>query len=641
MINICTLINPPSHIIQGQTPEPINPTEDPTLSPTVSSRPTPVPTTAGPTISPVVPMRANIVTTLRNVPQRNMTPRELEKYIDILTTFLRRHTDSSMVLAGIDYWHQELALVDAKEGTVVEVAKEGMKTRGANTRYLAEEEGEGVEGHEEEEIKGLWREEDLPTGWVKKPEVIPQVDAMEITLILLVSFANLPEEVLGSLANVAIEENEQELLDLLKEQRAFYTFFKRVDGVSSISIDKVTPPPTPDPTTAAHYEAILAAQEAQILEEESVEESGMGFAVFIGLGIGFLWCCLTAISVAYLMSARGEMEEQRDMENLLKAEKADPLKDNPEGSTDSDDVNDENDNNTKNRRSLRRGSTVPMGDSDDKDLYIKRVDSDETDDPFDQTKNTRLAPKTRVELSKSQMGNKSSIRRSSETSGKSDPLEEIDEEKEMSKIASSYNPTSTRRQSRKDQGAKATARSAVVTGVAVADADDNQEATRRHSTGDAARRSEQRARAKSMIQQSGDGGHRRSGTHRGSAVGRASMRTSTIRASTSSAESPRTPPRAAHRASVRGSGNRGSANRASVRASGTSTTRRESDTMRDSANLGASDNKASIGYRPKSSSRTRPTSREEGGDLRNSDSNVRRKDRRSSSKQRVSQSMIG
>ena len=37
-----------------------------------------------------------------------------------------------MVLAGIDYWHQELTLVDAKEGTVVEVAKEGMKTRGAN-----------------------------------------------------------------------------------------------------------------------------------------------------------------------------------------------------------------------------------------------------------------------------------------------------------------------------------------------------------------------------------------------------------------------------------------------------------------------------------------------------------------------------
>ena len=122
---------------------------------------------------------------------------------------------------------------------------------------------------------------------------------------------------------------------------------------------------------------------------------------------------------------------------------------------------------------------MPMGDSDDKDMYIKRVDSDETDDPFDQTKNTRLAPKTRVELSKSQMANKSSIRRSSETSGKSD-LEEIDEEKEMSKIASSYNPTSTRRQSRKDQGPTATARSAVVTGVAVADADDDQEAPRRH-----------------------------------------------------------------------------------------------------------------------------------------------------------------
>jgi hypothetical protein len=47
--------------------------------------------------------------------------------------------------------------------------------------------------------------------------------------------------------------------------------------------------------------------------------------VFVGVGIGFLWCSLTAISVTYLIRARGEMKERRLMEKLLKGGKANPL----------------------------------------------------------------------------------------------------------------------------------------------------------------------------------------------------------------------------------------------------------------------------------------------------------------------------
>jgi hypothetical protein len=46
------------------------------------------------------------------------------------------------------------------------------------------------------------------------------------------------------MASVAIQENEQELIHLLHQQQAFYTFFKLVDGVGSRVIDQVTPPPT-------------------------------------------------------------------------------------------------------------------------------------------------------------------------------------------------------------------------------------------------------------------------------------------------------------------------------------------------------------------------------------------------------------
>ena len=109
------------------------------------------------------------------------------------------------------------------------------------------------------------------------------VAAMDVTLILRVSFANLPPNLLGNMASVAIEENEQELLDLLHEQQAFYTFFKLVDGVSSRTILEVTPPPTPEPTTVAHYEAVQAALEAEELEIVEEEDSGLGFGECCGV----------------------------------------------------------------------------------------------------------------------------------------------------------------------------------------------------------------------------------------------------------------------------------------------------------------------------------------------------------------------
>lgn len=119
----------------------------------------------------------------------------------------------------------------------------------------------------------------------------------------------------------------------------------------------------------------------------------MGFGVFVGLGVGFLWCCLTGISVAYLLSARGEMEEQRDMENLLKAEKANPI---DGGGDDAASVK------SGKSSKLRRSSTVPMGndDSDRPDGDLEHTDSDDSDF-FDHTKNPGLKSSARIELTKS------------------------------------------------------------------------------------------------------------------------------------------------------------------------------------------------------------------------------------------------
>jgi hypothetical protein len=42
-------------------------------------------------------MRANVVVNLRNVPERPMTEREYEKFLELMVKFLKRYTDTSMV----------------------------------------------------------------------------------------------------------------------------------------------------------------------------------------------------------------------------------------------------------------------------------------------------------------------------------------------------------------------------------------------------------------------------------------------------------------------------------------------------------------------------------------------------------------
>ena len=184
-----------------------------------------------------------------------------------MTLFLKRHTQSSMVLDGIDMWHQQLITVNAKEGTAVEEFK-----------FDDEEEVEGEDAaaaSSSQVARGAARLLQRK----KKGQTIPQVTAMDVTLILRISLSNLPIDLLGNMANVAIESNEQELQYLLHEQQAFYTFFRLVDGVWSRTIDELTEAPTVSPTTRAYYEEKQAELEAQSLvedEEEVEEDTGVG-----------------------------------------------------------------------------------------------------------------------------------------------------------------------------------------------------------------------------------------------------------------------------------------------------------------------------------------------------------------------------
>jgi len=79
------------------TPAPIAPTETPTLPPTSSRPPSFAPSTSYPSGSPIVPMRVNLNVNLRNVPERPMTEREYEKFIELMMKFLNKHIESNMV----------------------------------------------------------------------------------------------------------------------------------------------------------------------------------------------------------------------------------------------------------------------------------------------------------------------------------------------------------------------------------------------------------------------------------------------------------------------------------------------------------------------------------------------------------------
>ena len=326
------------------------------------------------------------------------------------------------------------------------------------------------------------------------------------------------------------------------------------------------------------------------------------------------------------MSARGEMEEQRDMENLLAAEKADPLKaSNGEGVT-----TDAAGNAVVDVKGVRRSSTVPMGDSEE-DIFIEKTDSDDSDDPFDQTKNTRLAPTARVELSKS-LNKQTSIR----------SLSELEAEEEA-KIAQAYNPK--RQSKRQSQGAAM--RSVIVTSKenkAMLESDakmrvgakDQDGAPLRHSAGakimgkDAQRRSltdnalkasptAQRARARSIIEKSGEGLRSSGSSFRKSAKRTSeSLRRSSTKGSSDNLEGLKQSSTSLKR-SVRAS----STGRQSMRASSTSRGRASSNgraSMRSSVRHGSSE-KMRSSMRASTNSNRRSV-REEG--LMNSDTQNRR-----------------
>lgn len=260
--------------LPGVTIPPQPPTRSPSAEPTSSRTPTYTPTNPEPTSSPIVLTKAYFVSVFRNVPMRDMHEREEEKFKQILLLFLEKFTEDTMVIEGIDIWHQK---------SVLETATSGINRR--------------------------------------NDKEVPQVYSLEVTVIMSVSYSFLPSDLQGSMAAETIDGNQELLLDLLRGQNSFYAYFKEMNKIDSTAIDSITIPPTQSPIT-----------QAQALEEDIVTDTleeaptGSNFGLFVGVGVAALWCCLTAVSVTYVLKMRGEMEEMHDIRDLLAHEKkANPI----------------------------------------------------------------------------------------------------------------------------------------------------------------------------------------------------------------------------------------------------------------------------------------------------------------------------
>ena len=160
-----------------------------------------------------------------------MDERESDQYIVIVTDFLQKYSVNSMVIEEIEMWHQK------------------------------------------------------PTTWVQKSvRRSAQVRATEVTLIIRISSFNpeIPQSTLGDLCVMAIQENEDEFLSSLRVASAAYPFFDGIDAVQSMTIEKVTSPPTASPGSAGEK----LTEPAEALGSGGVVEGEPGANTKEGPGAG-------------------------------------------------------------------------------------------------------------------------------------------------------------------------------------------------------------------------------------------------------------------------------------------------------------------------------------------------------------------
>jgi hypothetical protein len=96
----------------------------------------------------------------------------------------------------------------------------------------------------------------------------PKTTGVQITLILRIPFAYIPEDLLGKYVSVVIQDHGVELVRSLRRQSMFYSYFKELNVIISEPVEELTMPPTNMPTTNAQ---LIAFQKEEALVESSTD----------------------------------------------------------------------------------------------------------------------------------------------------------------------------------------------------------------------------------------------------------------------------------------------------------------------------------------------------------------------------------
>jgi len=230
-------------------------------------------------------MLTNIVLRLSNDKNELMIDREIEKYCELLTEFLRSQPSldgASVFVLNVTVWHQ--AAVVADQDKKKELGQGNPRPTASSTSTSKSR------------------------GKARKMRALVEESAMErrmdVTTIIKTANSVLPPDVADVLLLHIIEENKSALIDLFHAQAFFYSYFNGISDVSGRIILEVTNPPSPAPTTQTQM--LVTTQEG----ETDVDE-GISFLVMVGAFIGMLWCFLTLCSNCYLLKARNEMKNKK------------------------------------------------------------------------------------------------------------------------------------------------------------------------------------------------------------------------------------------------------------------------------------------------------------------------------------------
>jgi hypothetical protein len=142
----------------------------------------------------------------------------------------------------------------------------------------------------------------------------PKTTGNQVTLILRIPFAYLPENLLGKFVSVVIEEHGVDLVSSLRSHSAFYSYFKDLTAVSSDVVGELTMPPTNMPTSYIQFIALKKDEQAIMTED------GQSFATMVWVSLLLFWLFLTGVSICCLFRARMQMKERLKMEELLSQE---------------------------------------------------------------------------------------------------------------------------------------------------------------------------------------------------------------------------------------------------------------------------------------------------------------------------------